>query len=206
MLKYFPQASLSWAFIFCKREINHCSWAVFSGIKTHKSIGLALLIFIVPIGKRAALCYRPPAFLSLNAVISWILFRLDPISKNISSLKKHQSFCAEFCFWGEKNKQPLDDFCCHENDFTLEHGGVGMDFIIHYSNLLLELYLWVNTIKGENADILQLGVNENAILASICITVGSLERLGHHVFKLASIILFFWPVLWNTVISILGRL
>lgn len=92
-------------------------------------------------------------------------------------------------FGGEKNKQLLDDFCWHENVFTLEHSGVGMDFIVHYSNLLLELYLWVNTIKGETADILQLGVNENAILASICITVRPLE-IDWGSMSLS------WPQLW----------
>lgn len=81
-----------------------------------------------------------------------------------------------------------------------------MDFIIHYSNMLLELYLWVNTIKRENADILQLGVNENAILASICITVRSLE-IDWGIMSLSWPQLWFlWPMLWNSVISILGRL
>lgn len=109
-------------------------------------------------------------------------------------------------FEGKKNKQALDDFCWHVNGFTRVLSRVGIDFIIHYSNLLQELYLWVNTIKRENAGILQLGVNENAILASICITGRSLE-IDWGIMSLSRPQLWlFWPVLWNGVISILGRL
>lgn len=64
----------------------------------------------------------------------------------------------------------------------------------------------MNTIKRENAGILQLGVNENAILASICITGRSLEiDWGIMSFSRPQLWLF-WPVLWNGVASILGRL
>lgn len=93
------------------------------------------------------------------------------------------------CMSGRGNKYPLDDFCLEKKGFTLEHRRVGNGFIIHYSELLLELPVCEYVQQRECRYLAALGVNENAILALICITVRSLQT-DRGIMSLS------WPQLW----------
>lgn len=92
--------------ILCKREINHCSWAVFSGVvwETHTSIGVASLVFIVPVGKRATLCCWPPAFPPLNVQRSTFVFcfSLTPSPKTFLHWKSINLFLLNSAFGGRR--------------------------------------------------------------------------------------------------------
>lgn len=94
------------------------------------------------------------------------------------------------CMSGRGNKYLRDDFLFGgKKGFTLEHRRAGNGFIIHYSDLLLELPVCEYVQQRECWYLAALGVNENAILALICITVRSLQTDW-------GIMSLSWPQLW----------